>query len=257
MRAEIYAKAALAVSIAGLVFSMVGPGRADTAVVERAAGPTPHAGSAKKPHAAPKKKPDAKAKATTRQSAKLVCEPLTVDLGTYCMDRSPQPVPPADQGQNNYFYASQACTAAGGWLPSAAELIGAAKLVPLESTIHDSTATATVDEEPANGLKDQREMSSTLVTTAAGSNAAGSEGVSEGSTGNPQIGEPNPVPAPAIPSPQTLQYVTVYSNGTKGGFAGSEPVGQAENFRCAYAKTLATPAKKNGKGETPSVIDEG
>jgi hypothetical protein len=37
-----------------------------------------------------------------------------------------------------------------------------------------------------------------------------------------------------VPEPETLQYVTVYSNGTKGGFAGSEPVATAENFRCAY-----------------------
>jgi hypothetical protein len=31
--------------------------------------------------------------------------------------------------------------------------------------------------------------------------------------------------------------VTVYSNFQKGGFAGSEPVSQPENFRCAYNKT--------------------
>jgi hypothetical protein len=40
--------------------------------------------------------------------------------------------------------------------------------------------------------------------------------------------------APA--SPETLQYVTVYDNKNKGGFAGSKPVGQAENFRCAFNK---------------------
>ena len=31
--------------------------------------------------------------------------------------------------------------------------------------------------------------------------------------------------------------MTVYSNGTKGGFAGSEPVNDAENFRCAFNPT--------------------
>jgi hypothetical protein len=226
MRKQISASAAVAISVAALVFSMVGLGHAGTTVVERAT------------HKA------AKHKAAKQQPVKLVCGALTVDLGSWCMDRSPQPIPPSAQGQNDYFYASQVCVAAGGWLPSAAELIGAAKKVPLESTIHDSSATATIDEEPANGLKDQREMSSTLVTVTAGANAAGSEGVSEGATGNPQIGEPNPVPAPAVPVPQTLQYVTVYSNGTKGGFAGSEPVGQAENFRCAYDKTLPKATKK-------------
>jgi len=38
---------------------------------------------------------------------------------------------------------------------------------------------------------------------------------------------------PANPSPETLQYVTVYDNGNRGGFAGSKPVAQAETFRCA------------------------
>ena len=165
------------------------------------------------------------------------CRPTTVNLGTWCLEAGVYPVTSQDKGLNNYFWASQACVKAGGWLPSAAQLIGAAKEVRLESTIHDSPITAIVDQEPAEGLKDQREMSSTLVTTAAGSNAAGSEGVSEGSLGDPRIGEPNPVPKPAVPEPETLQYVTVYSNGTKGGFAGSVPVADAEHFRCAYAQS--------------------
>ena len=67
-------------------------------------------------------------------------------------------------------------------------------------------------------------MSSTLVTTEAGSAAAGSEGVSEGATGDPRQGQANPLPLPANPLPESLQYVTVYDNANKGGFAGSEPV---------------------------------
>ena len=82
----------------------------------------------------------------------------------------------------------------------------------LESTIHDSQLTATIDLDPSRGLKDEREMSSTLVTTEAGSAAAGFEGVSEGATGNPRQGQPNPVPLPANPLPESLQYVTVYDN---------------------------------------------
>ncbi|MGH2873792.1 MAG: hypothetical protein ACRDL5_15195, partial [Solirubrobacteraceae bacterium] len=151
------------------------------------------------------------------------CPPTTVNLGTWCLEAGAYPVPSQDKGLNNYFWASQACVQAGGWLPTAAQLIGAAKKVRLESTLTDSPITAIIDEEPADGLKDQREMSATLTTTAAGSSAAGSEGVSEGSRGNPEVGESNPVPKPAVPEPETLQYVTVYSNGTKGGFAGSEP----------------------------------
>ena len=54
-----------------------------------------------------------------------------------------------------------------------------------------------------------------------------------------------PPPGPGQPGaaarrtrmPESLQYVTVYSNGQKGGFAGSEPVANPENFRCAFNKT--------------------
>jgi hypothetical protein len=164
------------------------------------------------------------------------CPPTTVNLGTWCLETSPYPLTKQQLGQNNYFFAAQTCVRVGGYLPTAAQLIGAANRVKLESTIHDNRDTATVQEDASVGLKDQREMSATLVTTAAGSSAAGSEGVSPGSTGNPRTGELNPVPLPAVPEPATLQYVTVYSNGTKGGFAGSEPVSQPENFRCAYER---------------------
>jgi len=164
------------------------------------------------------------------------CPPATVDLGTYCMDTAPFPLTKEQLGKNNFVFASKACAAEGGWLPSASELLGAANRVKLESTIHDSPLTATVNQDPSRGLKDEREMSSTLVTTEAGSAAAGFEGVSEGATGNPRQGQANPVPLPANPLPESLQYVTVYSNGQKGGFAGSEPVINAENFRCAFDK---------------------
>lgn len=164
------------------------------------------------------------------------CPPATVDLGTYCMDTAPYPLTKEQLGKNDFVFASKTCQAEGGWLPSASELIGAAERVKLESTIHDSQLTATIDLDPSRGLKDEREMSSTLVTTEAGSAAAGFEGVSEGATGNPRQGQANPVPLPADPLPESLQYVTVYSNGQKGGFAGSEPVDQPENFRCAFDK---------------------
>ena len=165
------------------------------------------------------------------------CPPATVDLGSWCLDTSPYPLTNADAGKNNYIWASKACVAEGGWLPSAAQLLGAAERVQLESTINDSPLTATVPRDPSRGLTNQREMTSTLVTTEAGSEAAGSEGVAEGSTGNPRQGQANPIPTPANPLPESLQYVTVYSNGTKGGFAGSEPVADPENFRCAFDKT--------------------
>ena len=56
-----------------------------------------------------------------------------------------------------------------------------------------------------------------------------------GSRGNTSTGEPDPTPAPANPSPETLDYITVYDNHNMGGFAGGEPVSKPESFRCAYA----------------------
>jgi len=165
------------------------------------------------------------------------CPPDTVGLGSWCLETAPYPLTNADVGKNNFIWASKACEEEGGWLPSASQLLGAAARVKLESTIHDSQLTATVNLDPTRGLKDEREMSSTLVTTEAGSAAAGFEGVSEGATGDPRQGQANPIPLPANPLPESLQYVTVYSDGQKGGFAGSEPVINAENFRCAYNKT--------------------
>jgi hypothetical protein len=173
------------------------------------------------------------------------CPPATVDLGTWCLDTAPYPLTNAQAGKNNFVFASKACQQEGGWLPSASELLGAAERVKLESTIHDSRLTATINLDPSRGLKDEREMSSSLVTTEAGSAAAGFEGVSEGATGNPRQGQANPAPLPANPSPQSLQYVTVYSNGQKGGFAGSEPVSTPENFRCAFNKAPGALNKQN------------
>ncbi|MGD0452880.1 MAG: hypothetical protein ABSB69_04725 [Solirubrobacteraceae bacterium] len=162
------------------------------------------------------------------------CPPATVDLGTWCLDSAPYPLTNAQVGKNNFIWASKACEAQGGWLPSASELVGAAERVKLESVISDSPDTATVNQDPSRGLKDEREMSSTLITTEAGSAAAGSEGVSEGATGDPRQGQGNPIPIAANPLPESLQYVTVYDNKNQGGFAGSEPVKEPQNFRCAF-----------------------
>lgn len=246
-------RAALAVSLIALVFSMTGlADAARHAVISAIAGhpisskPRPGAllvlgRDGKFPASAipvsgsvrNAKKLDGK----TAEQIEPSCPPDTVDLGTWCLESAPFPLTNEELGKNNFIWASQKCEEEGGWLPSASELLGAAARVKLESTIHDSPLTATIPLDPSRGLKDQREMSSTLVTTEAGSAAAGFEGVSEGSTGNPRLGQPNPIPLPADPLPESLQYVTVYDNGNKGGFAGSEPVMNPENFRCAYDKT--------------------
>lgn len=172
----------------------------------------------------------------TAESLAGKCAPTAVDLGTWCLLASPYPVAPEDAGKNDYFFATRTCVEQGGWLPTAAQLVGAAARVKLASTIDDDELTASKDVDASDGLKDRREMSSTLITTQAGSSAAGSQGVSDGAKGDPKAGEPDPVPQPANPSPETLQYVTVYDNKDLGGFAGARPVSQPESFRCAFAK---------------------
>ncbi|HEX5610401.1 MAG TPA: hypothetical protein VFX45_09965 [Solirubrobacterales bacterium] len=175
----------------------------------------------------------------TREKLSAACPiPNAIDLGTWCLESGLYPVPPKDTGKNDYLYATQACVKAGGWLPSAAQLIGAAPRAKLQSTIDDSILTSGAEEFPdaKNGIKDKREMSGDLTTVASGSRSAGSEGVTVGSKGVGNLGEPDPVPMPADPLPETLNYVTVYDNHNLGGFAGGAPVGKAENFRCAYAK---------------------
>jgi hypothetical protein len=215
-RRDPLAVAALLVALLALVFSMGGAAPAK----RQAAGARKHGAG----------------KALT--SLKVQC-PIAnaIKFGSWCLEAAPYRVPPADAGQNDYFYATQACAREGGWLPSAAQLIGAARKASLQSTIDDSPASSGAEEfpDPTRGIKDKREMSADLFTTTAGASAAGSEGVTAGSRGNQAQGEPDPTPMPANPSPETLQYVTVYDNHNQGGFAGGEPVGKAETFRCAYA----------------------
>lgn len=163
-----------------------------------------------------------------------------VDFGSWCLESSPHAVPAADVGKNDYFYAAQVCAREGGWLPSAAQLIGAAPKAPLQSTIDDDPGSSGAEElpEPNRGILDRREMSGDLFTVTAGADAAGSEGVTAGARGNTSTGEPDPTPMPSNPNPETLDYVTVYDNHNQGGFAGGEPVGKSESFRCAYASNF-------------------
>jgi len=216
-RRDPLAVAALLVALFALVFSLTG------------------ASPAERGHAGGK---GGSAIAAKLAALKVRC-PITnaIQFGTWCLEASPHVIPAADVGKNDYFYAAQTCTREGGWLPSAAQLIGAAPKAALQSTLDDNPATSGTEETPeaVRGIKDKREMSGDLFTVTAGSDAAGSEGVTPGARGNGAQGEPDPVPVPANPIPEGLDYVTVYDNHNLGGFAGGEPVGKAETFRCAYA----------------------
>jgi hypothetical protein len=189
-------------------------------------------------------KPDATAQRKVRNSSdrlaklKVGC-PVSnaVRFGSWCLESTPHAIPAEDVGKNDYFYAAQTCAREGGWLPSAAQLIGAAPKAPLQSTIDDDPGTSGAEEmpNPNRGILDKREMTGDLFTTTAGASAAGSEGVTAGSRGNTTTGEPDPIPMPANPEPETLDYITVYDNHNHGGFAGGSPVSKPESFRCAFA----------------------
>lgn len=146
----------------------------------------------------------------TEQRARSACSAQMVNLGTWCLDRSAR-------GTATYAAASRQCEAVGGYLPTAAELIGAAPRARLSGRIDDHPSKAQID--PAG--HDRRELSSDLFTTTTGSAAAGSH---------------------ANPAPASLQAVTVYDNGNQGGFAGGVSVATPERFRCAYVKRQAGPA---------------
>jgi hypothetical protein len=247
---------ALAVALAALVLSVTGVAdAARQALVRVVSKPKPNAvlkldrkakfPARAIPTVARAKRANRLGKRTARDLTDT-CDPQTVDLGTWCLQASPYPLDNADIGKNDYFFATKACVEAGGFLPTAAQLIGAADRVKLSSTIDDERLTATIDVDPSDGLKDRREMSATLITTQAGSSAAGTHGVTEGSRGDPRAGEPDPVPLPANPSPEALQYVTVYDNHERGGFAGGKPVGQPENFRCGFNKAQGEAAGEQG-----------
>jgi hypothetical protein len=243
--------AALGTSILALIFSMAGLAPAGNAAPS---GNGAAGAAAKRKEAAKKKREAAKRKreAAKRTAAlnkrigalELQC-PISgaIDMGSYCLEGTTYKVATSETGQNDYMWATRKCTEEGGWLPTAGELIGAANKVSLKSTIDDSPATSAVSEFPEAraGIKDEREMTADLFTTAAGSSAAGSEGVTAGAKGVGAIGEPDPVPMPANPVPSTLDYVTVYDNHDAGGFAGGVAVGKPEPFRCAYAKAQGKP----------------
>ncbi len=177
---------ALVVALVALVFSTTGLADAARHAVVSAIGghpvsSKPHAGAilvlgknGKFPAAAiPTVKNASKVGGKTATELAGTCPPATVDIGTWCISTAPYSVTKADLGKNNYIWASKACEAEGGWLPSASQLLGAAERIKLESVIHDSPLTATINLDPSRGLKDEREMSSTLITTEAGSAAAG------------------------------------------------------------------------------------
>lgn len=246
MRVRTLALAALAVAVLAIALSSSGvAGAAKARIVDVVSKPRPGAvlrlGKNKKFPAAAIPKV-ARARNADRLGGRpadeliAACNAESVDLGTWCLMGQPFAVPNKDVGKNNYFYATRACVEAGGWLPTAAQLIGAAAEVKLASTLGDRQLTASIDTDPTDGLKDRREMSATLITTQAGSSAAGSQGVSESARGNPKTGEPDPVPQPANPAPESLQYVTVYDNFDRGGFAGGKPVSAPELFRCGFDK---------------------
>ena len=92
-------------------------------------------------------------------------------------------------------------------------------------------------------------MSSTLVTTEAGSAAAGAEGVSEGATGDPRQGQADPVPLTENPLPESLQYVTVYTTTTR---AASPAPSRSPSPRTSAAPSPSRPEPSTSLNPEPA-----
>ena len=129
------------------------------------------------------------------------CAPDNVDFGTWCLMNAPYGVTNREVGRNNYFFATQKCVDLGGYLPTAGQLVGAAPRIKLASTIDDSQLTASIDLDRTDGLKDRREMSSTLVTIAAGVVRGRLPGSQRGIARRPPRGRAGPGAAPGEPEP--------------------------------------------------------
>ncbi len=156
-------------------------------------------------------------------------------------------MPNEDIGKNDFFYASAACVEAGGFLPTAAQLIGAA--VAREARLDDRRRPGQLlarrrrfgwPEGPPRDVRDARHHPGRLDPPPA------RRASPRARAATPRPGEPDPVPLPANPAPQSLQYVTVYDNHDKGGFAGSKPVSAPETFRCGFIKAQGQSATEEG-----------
>ena len=163
------------------------------------------------------------------------CSPETVRIGTVCMMTSPYPLEKDDIGKNDFFFATQTCAELGGYLPTAAQLIGAAPRVKLAGRVDDNEVTASTDVDadrrPQGPARDERDPDHDRLRRPGGGLARAS---AKARAAIRRRASPTRRPLPADPAPETLQYITVYDNGDHGGFAGGKPVGQPENFRCAF-----------------------
>ncbi len=74
--------------------------------------------------------------------------------GSWCMETAPYPLTNADVGKNNFIWASKACEEAGGWLPSASELLGAAAVD--QARVHDPRLAADRHDQPGSHTGPER-----------------------------------------------------------------------------------------------------
>jgi hypothetical protein len=199
------ATAALAMSMLAVVLSVTGAAdAAKRSIVDVVTKPKPRAvlrldAKARFPASAIPKVRAAREADTVggRTPDELVgkCNAESVDLGTWCLLAVPYAVPNSDIGKNNYAYAGAKCTELGGYLPTAAQLLGAVKEVKLAGTIDDNRLTASIDEDATDGLKDRREMTATLITTQAGSSAPARRACPRARAATRRPASPTPCPS--------------------------------------------------------------
>ena len=133
---------------------------------------------------------------------------------------------------------ARACEKEGGWLPSASELLGAAERVKLESTIHDSQLTATINLDPTRGLKDEREMSSRWSRPKRARPRRASRASAKAPPATRARARPTRSPLPGQPAARIAAVRDrLQQRARRAASRARSPSTNPENFRCAFNKT--------------------
>ena len=124
----------------------------------------------------------------------------TVDIGTWCLETAPYPLTNADEGKNNFIWASKAVR--GRRRLAAVRLRTARRGRTREARVDDPRLAADRHDRPRPDARAERRTRDELDARddRSGSAAAGFEGVSEGATGDPAPGPGQPDPAARQPA---------------------------------------------------------
>ena len=193
----------------------------------------PHRGLAETPSASTAKRP-------SRSSPPARPTRSTSAPGAW--NRRPSRSPTRTLGKNNFIWASKKCEEEGGWLPSAAR--AARRRRAREARVDDPRLAADRHDQPRPEPRPQRRTRDELRRWSQPKRAPrrpASRGSAKAPRATPVRASPTRSRCPPTRCRNRCSTWTSTANGTKGGFAGSQPVNEPQNFRCAYAAVARGP----------------